>query len=340
MTATRPIASALLMLAGLLCAAAPAGADSLLWRPDETPVTSEPPNWDYSFAGPLYEDVMAEVYQPELRGRYAGPAKASCRPNPRATIPCPGTLRAYAAFIERHSLEESYASASLYEAYTNGQYRIGDRLFARLKGYTLPRYYGPGEEVIAMNLPIRAANRGCSHNYFAASPCPRSVRLWKLFAKRHGLALDYRSARIFEAYAMGSFRAGDLLYAEAKDLPAPLYAGPGKDVVALGLKRRAGKGGLDCRFNIFASATCPGTLRAWEAFARDHGLKLDRHSATIFEAYSDYDFQIGDVLLAETKGISVRELRRHGEAKGEAPEESGPKASGNLTIEIHPSPVF
>lgn len=311
---------------------------------EEPPVTARSPNWDYSFDDPQYEDVMADVLSLGLASEESGEG-ARCVHNPKSLSvpPCPESLALYEDFIERHGLEDNRFAGRLFEAYADGDHRTGDRLYARLKGYKLPRYRGPGEDVVALGIAQKGGrDQDCENNYFAPNPCPAAVRAYREFVRKHNLPTDHRSARAFEAYVEGDYRTGDVFYAFAAGLPGPpQYAGPGAEIAELasGYHReiyRQTKGDTKCGFSYHHPAPCPGVVGQVKKFAKEQGLPLDYRTAKIFENYADPknpQFEQGDRLLAEAKGMTVAELY---ESQGltPPPDDEQPK---RLIVRIRPS---
>ena len=56
----------------------------------------------------------------------------------------------------------------------------------------------------------------CDLSPYGVRPCPETPRLWREFAATYELEDSAAGARIFAAYAEGSFRRGDQLLAAAK----------------------------------------------------------------------------------------------------------------------------
>ena len=73
-----------------------------------------------------------------------------------------------------------------------------------------------------------------------------------------------------------------------------------------------------CVFNYYHQKPCISTPRVWRQFADKHGLEYDRTSAAIFQAYTEWDFEQGNRLLAQAKGVDVSELKGIGRQIAEA----------------------
>lgn len=283
-----------------------------------------------------YQDVARRVQALGLRP-YDG-RKESCENNYFSANPCNEAVRLWKDWAAEHDLPLTYRSAGIFQAYAEGDETRGHIQFALAKGHPVPEFYeGPGNRVIELGLrPFSGRDQACENNYFAANPCPKAIRLWKQWAAQEGLELNYQSAATFQAYASHDFRTGDRLYARAKGLPDPnAYAGPGLDVVALGLQpwdpEHRNKGSAGCRHNPFSHEPCGRkSRRAFETWAAENGVPLDNASASAFEAYTNYDFDRGDRLFAAVKGLSTEELLRT--YQGTPPEEDPNK----LIIDIYP----
>lgn len=269
-----------------------------------------------------------------------------CQPNYYADNPCRAVIPLWREFAARHDLEENRRSADLFEAYIRGDYRMGDRLYAKAKGYELPRYggyEGPGSEVADLNLfqdrRCPACQEQCSLNPFSDYPCVYAISLWRDFAKRNDLPLDRTSGRIFEAYAQRDFKRGDRLYTSATGRETMLGEEPrstiGDDPFAFGyggIDRRCPACQEKCTYNYFADYPCLFAIQPWRDFATKNGLPLDENSAEIYQSYAEGSFAKGDKLFAAAKGITVDELL---ESTGVAPRKKKKKPS-RLLIDIYP----
>ena len=65
---------------------------------------------------------------------------------------------------------------------------------------------------------------------------------------------------------------------------------------------------LECAHNYFSPRPCLSTVSTWRQFAGQQGLAYDRVSAEIFQAYVEWNFDYGDRLLAQAKGIDAAEV--------------------------------
>lgn len=174
---------------------------------------SMPPDSEYWGVG---KEIAALGIKPEEM------YQKDCSNDPNAPNPCPGILRHWRTFLKKHGLKEDRRSAQIFQAYAQRNYRKGDRLYAAATGrsvfFTKKPHSGIGSEVATLGLGQLAQGReqDCEPNYFAPNPCPTAVRHWKAFAAKHGLALDLRSAEIFQAYVKRDFTRADRMYAAAK----------------------------------------------------------------------------------------------------------------------------
>ena len=261
--------------------------------------------------------VVEDSYFPDIAGELAelglarGYDEKACEHNYYSPQPCIESIPLFEAFAASHGFPLDHNTAWMFQAYVEGEYARGDRLYARAKGYELPKYEGIGNEVAALGLTptLEAARgeKGCHYNYYSPNPCPEFMEMWRAFAERHGLGLDRASADIFEAYADGSYRRGDRLYRVARGIAEPGYVGPGTEVMALGFKPSTDLGRL-CQHNPASPNRCVTSLEEFEEFAARHGLPLDLNTADIFQAYVRHDVKRGDALYARAKGIPVEAL--------------------------------
>ena len=293
------------------------------------------PSFDYSYEEPVYQDVMEDIRSLGLENDQSDNARCVNNPRSFSPPPCPEAVKLYEDFIEAQGIEDNHLAGRMFNSYIDGDHRNGDRLYARLKGYKLPRYKGPGEMIAGLGLRRPMGKRGedCEFNPNAPLPCPGTLRAFQAFAEKHGLELTRETGQMFSDYAEGRHLLADVAYAQTKGLPIPddianRLRGPALDVLAMGLRRPMGKRGEDCEFNYYAVLPCPGVVRAWQEFAEKHGLELNEQTAEIFEAYAERDIEAGDVLLAEVKGVTVAELR------GTPPKEEDPP---RLLVRIRPS---
>lgn len=159
-------------------------------------------------------------------------SRRECEFNHFSPIPCPGVLKLWREFAERHDLALDPLSAGIFQAFVERDFKRGDRLYAVAKGLPIPGYRGPGESVLAMRQRLfqiqsfRSSKGGCVFNHFDPNPCPQTLLLWRQFAEKNGFELNLASADIFEAYAGGNYRRGDRLYARATGVPVDQLANP------------------------------------------------------------------------------------------------------------------
>ena len=190
------------------------------------------PSFDYSYEKPVYQDVMEDIRSLGLENDQSDNARCVNNPRSFSPPPCPEAVQLYEDFIEAQGIEDNHLAGRMFNSYIDGDHRNGDRLYARLKGYKLPRYKGPGEMIAGLGLRRPMGKRGedCEFNYYAVLPCPGVVRAWQEFAEKHGLELNEQTAEIFEAYAERDIEAGDVLLAEVKGVTvAELRGTPPKE---------------------------------------------------------------------------------------------------------------
>ncbi len=188
-------------------------------------------------------------------------------------------------------------------AATEFQYRSTD------PGYPYPVYEDIAEDVLNLGLVVDSGrDNDCVHNYYSWNPCLKSIKFWRAFAERHGLAEDRISAKIFEAYVRRDYRLADKLYARAKGYELPPhggYEGPGLEVLDLKLPPEDNQE-QGCENNPYGANPCKGIAEAWEVFAAKHGLPRNRRGATVFQAYVNGDFVKGDRLYASLTGTHTQ----------------------------------
>ena len=61
----------------------------------------------------------------------------TCVPNPYAPKPCPDSVEAWRSFAARYELTDNISNARIFQAYAEGELKVGDRLFASAKGVAL-----------------------------------------------------------------------------------------------------------------------------------------------------------------------------------------------------------
>ena len=172
-----------------------------------------------------------------------------------------------------------------------------------------PVYEVIAEEVLNLGLVVDSVrDNGCVHNYYSWNLCLKSIKFWRAFAARHGLAEDHVSAKIFEAYVRRDHRLAGKLYARVKDYeltPHGGYEGPGLEGLAFNLPPENNRE-QGCENNPYDGHTCEGIAEAWEAFTAKHGLPRNRMGATVFQAYVNGDFVKGDRLYASLTGTQTQ----------------------------------
>jgi len=67
--------------------------------------------------------------------------RIECENNPYRTRPCPGAIRAWREFAERYGLEDNAGNAQIFQAYTEGEFREADQLFAQAKGISIEQLH-------------------------------------------------------------------------------------------------------------------------------------------------------------------------------------------------------
>ncbi len=270
---------------------------------------SKDPGYRLSVYQEVADEVLALGLDPDSGGKF------ECQHNYYAGYPCRGSISLWREFADRNGLGRDRRSASIFEAYIRRDYRLGDRLYAKAKGYKLPPhggYEGPGLEIMALGLQPDTDKEGaCQNNPFSSNACRGVKRLWKAFAKKHGMPENRRSAAAFQAYVNGDFVAADRIYADMtgrRVFYERVYSNIGREAQEARWEADRGIGKAACQANYFADNPCKKTVRMWKAFAKKHNLKLDRKSAAMFQAYAEGDYERGDELYAAQKHISVEEL--------------------------------
>ena len=169
-------------------------------------------------------DLQNEVTTMNLPGTAR---ETDCAWNPYAPKPCPEALRVFRAFAARHGLEPDAASANMFEAYSRGNFKKADVIYALAKNLDVPAY-GHIPTVAARDLAShwpemnRMALYGgveCEMNPHSQKPCAGVVPLWREFAARYGLEDIPDNGRIFQAYQEGDFEKGDTHLAKAFGVP-------------------------------------------------------------------------------------------------------------------------
>lgn len=219
-----------------------------------------------------------------------------------------------AYFWEIHSLEGD-------RVFVNINYQVGRTFWQRQQGEALFELRWNGDELEFVShgpVPKQAQKRGggwlgdsdtqCTPNYYAPKPCTDTARLWSEFAAFNGLPLNPESAAIYQAYRQNDSTTGDRLLARARGQPDPSGRSAfnvQSEVAAMGLGQLQQSTENPCDLNPYAPRPCTGLLQRFQLFARQHGLPLNRHSATMFEAYAYGNYVKADVLYAMAKGLEV-----------------------------------
>ena len=177
---------------------------------------------------PTYEGIGSEVAALGLRDHMAGGRRfPNCDYNYYSPNPCPGVIPLWTAFAERHGIALSRTSADMFEAYVEGAYRRGDRLYRAAKGIAEADYTGPGVAVMALGLdPSFDLDRVCQHDPTSPNRCVTSIVALEQFAAEHGLPLDRNTAEVFQAYVRHQVRKGDEMFARAKGIPIEAVGDP------------------------------------------------------------------------------------------------------------------
>lgn len=152
-----------------------------------------------------------------------------------------------------------------------------------------------------------ASNR-CIPNYYAPNPCIDTVRRWTEFSEFNNLPLNPESAAIFQAYAQNDAVTGNRMMARAKGLPDPTgesVFGLQGQVAAMNLGQYQQNTENPCDLNPYGPRPCTEILQKFQAFARQHGLAVNRSTAAMFEAYAYGNFVKADTLYAVAKGLDV-----------------------------------
>ena len=155
-------------------------------------------------------------------GQYQRGSKEPCNLNPSGAKPCPEIISMFKAFTERHGLDQDRRSASMFEAYAQGDYQKADVLYAVAKNLPVPSYgyiaTGIARDVAALDLARYQHNisEPCDLNPYGPKPCLEIVKVWRQFAERYGLEDNQANARIFATYGEGEMRTADQLFAQAK----------------------------------------------------------------------------------------------------------------------------
>ena len=283
----------------------------VLWEPAAR--ADQYPSRDEGYRYSVYEEIAEQVLKLGLEP-WNGSDRA-CQHNYFGDNPCLSSVALWRAFADGNGLKRNQTSARIFQAYVNRDYRLGDRLYATAMGYELPPYggyEGPGQDIMALGLqPDSDRKSACQNDPLSSNVCKDVKRLWIRFAEKHGLTLNRRSAAIFQAYANGDFVRGDRLYADAtgrRVFYERVYSNLSQEAREAMWEANRTIGEARCEPNYFADNPCMRAVSMWKAFAKKHGLKLDRKSAAIFQAYAEGEYEQGDTLYAAEKNITVAEL--------------------------------
>lgn len=290
---------------------------------------------DSGYPYPVYEDVAEDVLSMGLvtdSGRDSG-----CVHNYYSWNPCLKSIKFWRAFAARHGLAEDHISAKIFEAYVRRDYRLADRLYARVKGYELPPhggYEGPGQEILAFNLPPEVGQgQSCENNPYGAHLCEGINEAWETFAAKHGLPRNRMGATVFQAYVNGDFVKGDRLYSSLTGTHTQyeiVHSGIGSEIMALGIGISTTERDA-CDIDPYGFNPCNGAIRILREFAARHGLEVNRQTARLMSAYADGEFERGDTLYASAKGITVDQLLDQRQVPRKKKEREVPR----LIIDIH-----
>jgi hypothetical protein len=293
-------AIAIAMLAGLARGAAA--------QEQEQPYKSADPGYPYSVYREVAEDVLSLKLVPDDSRTF------SCEHNYYGANPCLSSISPWRNFADRFQLERNRISAQIFQAYIRRDYRMGDRLYAEMKGYELPPYggyEGPGLEVLAFDLaPDTNQEQGCENNPFADDPCTQSAAAWRAFSKKHGLPQNRQGGAIFQAYVNGDFVRGDRLYSALTDRRTQyevVHSGIGNEVMALNMGVSTSERDA-CDIDPFGFNPCNGAIRVLRNFAKKYGLEANQAAGKLMQAYANGDLRRGDRLFASAKGVSVETL--------------------------------
>ena len=153
--------------------------------------------------------------------------ETDCAWNPYAPNPCPEALRIFRAFAERYGLEADDRTARMFEAYSRGDFKKADVVYALAKNLDVPAYgHIPsiaGRDLASywpqLNHIYEYGGNECEMKPHSQKPCWGLVPLWREFAARYGIDDTPENGRIFEAYYQGNFEKGDTHLAEAFGVP-------------------------------------------------------------------------------------------------------------------------
>lgn len=148
-----------------------------------------------------------------------------CNWNPYGPKPCAEAVRLFREFAKRHDLEADEATANMFEAYADGNFRKADVIYALAKDLPVPAYgHVPsvaGRDVAAdwhrtNRMKTDERTEKCEINPHGYKPCEGVVRMWRDFAARYELEDNPDNGRIFIQYVEGNYEIGDTHLAKAK----------------------------------------------------------------------------------------------------------------------------
>ena len=189
---------------------------------------------DYRRADDLY--AKAKGYELPPHGGYEGPGlevlafelqpdssqERGCENNPYSEFPCRQAQEAWEAFAAKHGLPLNRQGGAVFQAYVNGDFVKGDRLYAALTGkhtqYEIV-HSGIGSEILALGIGVSTSERdACDVDPFAFNPCNGALRILREFAAKHGLEVSRDTGKLLAQYADGEYERADKLYASAKGI--------------------------------------------------------------------------------------------------------------------------
>ncbi len=180
------------------------------------------------------------------------------------------------------------AAAQVPEAYLDGSY-----------------YEEIARDVAGLKVPQESSlDVACINEIYAQNPCPAFVAAFYAFTKKHDLPRNRATSRMLRAYIDRDFKTADRIYAQTKGytLPEERHAprGISASVRKFGVPRSDGRD-TACSNDVLSPKPCPKAVRAWQQFAEEHGLPLNKSTARMFEAYVEGRFREADKLYASAK---------------------------------------
>ena len=139
---------------------------------------------DYRMGDRLYSEMKG--YELPPHGGYEGPGlevlefdldpdsnqEKKCENNPFADFPCKQTAAAWQAFSKKHRLPQNRQGGAIFQAYLNGDFVRGDRLYSALTDRRTQYevvHSGIGNEVMALNMGFRPRNATLATSILSAS---------------------------------------------------------------------------------------------------------------------------------------------------------------------------